>query len=76
MSSLGPPPSVGNGTTPIQRRKVDPSNSEILSSIANDESSSSSSDESKARRNLHFQIGPLVISGAAIDRVRARFVSL
>ena len=74
MSTLGPPPSVGNGTTPIQRRKADPSNSEILSSIANDESSSS--DESKNRRNLHFQIGPLVISGAAIDRVRARFVSL
>lgn len=75
MSTLGPPPSVGNGTTPIQRRKADPSNTEILSSIANDESSSSS-DESKTRRNLHFQIGPLVISGAAIDRVRARFVSL
>ena len=74
MSTLGPPPSVGNGTTPIQRRKADPSNSEILSSIANDESSSN--DESKTRRNLHFQIGPLVISGAAIDRVRARFVSL
>ena len=74
MSTLGPPPSVGNGTTPIQRRKADPSNSEMLSSIANDESSSN--DESKTRRNLHFQIGPLVISGAAIDRVRARFVSL
>ena len=74
MSTLGPPPSVGNGTAPIQRRKADPSNSEILSSIANDESSSN--DESKTRRNLHFQIGPLVISGAAIDRVRARFVSL
>jgi len=74
MSTLGPPPSVGNGTTPIQRRKADPSNSEILSSIANDESSSS--DDSKTRRSLHFQIGPLVISGAAIDRVRARFVSL
>ena len=74
MGTLGPPPSVGNGTTPIQRRKADPSNSEILSSIANDESSSN--DESKTRRNLHFQIGPLVISGAAIDRVRARFVSL
>ena len=74
MSTLGPPPSVGNGTTPIQRRKADPSNTEILSSIANDESSSN--DESKTRRNLHFQIGPLVISGAAIDRVRARFVSL
>ena len=71
MSSLPPPPSVG--TTPTRRRQAESSNVELLSSIADD---SSSSDDSKSRRQMHFQVGPLVISGAAIDRVRARFVSL
>lgn len=63
--------------TPTRRRQAEPSNAELLSSIANDNNSSAASDddESKTRRHLHLEMGPLVISGAAIDRVRARFVS-
>ena len=74
MSSLPPPP-VSVGTTPTRRRQAESSNVELLSSIA-DNSGSSSDDDSKIRRQMHFKVGPLVISGAAIDRVRARFVSL
>lgn len=56
------------------------SNLDLLNSIASDESRGAGSDEegdgSKSRRHIHLELGPLVISGAAIDRVRARIVSL
>ena len=55
------------------------SNLDLLNSIASDESHVTGSDEgdgSKSRRHMHLELGPLVISGAAIDRVRARIVSL
>lgn len=63
-------------TTPTRRRQgsalSEPSNAELLTDIANDDSPA----DSKKRRNVHLELGPLVISGAAIDRVRARFISL
>ena len=55
---------------------VELSNMELLHSISNDETTDNYGDGSKARRHIHLQLGPIVISGAAIDRVRARFVSL
>ncbi len=33
------------------------------------------SDDSKSRRHIHLELGPIVISGAALDRVRARIFS-
>jgi hypothetical protein len=56
----------------------DLSNHDLLNSIANDDSGASADggDGSKSRRHIHLEMGPLVISGAAIDRVRARIVSL
>ena len=78
MTLPSPPPIVGGSATPTRRRNPnDPSNLELSSSITNDNvNSSSNEDDSKIRRNLHFQLGPLIISGAAIDRVMARFISL
>ncbi|KAL7532427.1 hypothetical protein ACHAXR_007061 [Thalassiosira sp. AJA248-18] len=59
--------------TPTRRRQAEPSNTELLASFAHDDSGDN--DDSKKRRHMHLEMGPLVISGAAIDRVRARFVS-
>jgi len=61
--------------SPIRRRQhaddpgsnVDPSSS----SVAIDDGANSD-DSSKKRRNMHLQLGPLVISGAAIDRAMAK----
>eukprot|EP00984_Skeletonema_dohrnii_P009977 scaffold3846_cov127-Skeletonema_dohrnii-CCMP3373.AAC.10 len=60
-------------TTPARRRQV--SNDELLSSIATDGGDRSTSDDSKSRRHMHLELGPIVISGAALDRVRARIFS-
>lgn len=57
------------------RRRPESGNDEILATIAND-NITDDNDESKKRRHMHLEMGPLVVSGAAIDRVRARFVSL
>lgn len=60
----------------------DPSNLDLLSSIASEDNERSGArdeiqgDGSKIRRHIHLELGPLVISGAAIDRLRARIVSL
>jgi hypothetical protein len=57
----------------------DLSNHELLNSFTSDDENGAGSDDgdgSKSRRHIHLELGPLVISGAAIDRVRARFVSL
>ena len=62
-------------TTPT-RRRPESGNEEILATIANENISDDDKDESKKRRHMHLEMGPLVISGAAIDRVTARFVSL
>ena len=61
-------------TTPT-RRRPESGSEEKVATIAN-ENTSDDKDESKKRRHMHLELGPLVISGAAIDRVRARFVSL
>ena len=61
--------------TPTRRRQAETSNVDLLASFVNDDNAGSAED-SKKRRHMHFELGPLVISGAAIDRVRARFVSL
>lgn len=63
-------------STPTRRRQPEQSNTEFLASITGNDDDYAGHDDSKARRNLHLQMGPLVISGAAIDRVRARFISL
>lgn len=69
----------GSGGSATSR---EPSNLELLSSITNDNenysasSSSDGGDGSKSRRHMHLELGPLTISGAAIDRARARVVSL
>ena len=57
------------------RRRPESGNDEILATIAND-NITDDNDESKKRRHMHLEMGPLVVSGAAIDRVRARFVLL
>lgn len=63
-------------TTPTRRRPESGiGNEEILATIAN-ENIANDSDDSKKRRHIHVEMGPLVVSGAALDRVRARFVSL
>ena len=69
-----PPPFVKAETTPTRRRQPEPSNLELLDSITSDESGGR--DDSKKRRHMHFEMGPLVISGAALDRVMAKFGSL
>jgi len=59
----------------------DPSNLDLLSSIASEDIERSGArdenqgDGSKNRRHIHLELGPLVISGAAIDRLRARIIS-
>ena len=63
-------------TTPTRRRPPESGNEEILASIANSDSADAHNDDSKKRRHLHLEVGPLVVSGAALERVRARFVSL
>ena len=62
--------------SPIRRRLVEPSNIELSSSSFISKDDSASNDDSKKRRNINLRLGPLVISGAAIDRVMARMVSL
>jgi len=62
--------------SPIRRRLVEPSNVELSSSSFISKDDSASNDDSKKRRNINLRLGPLVISGAAIDRVMARMVSL
>jgi hypothetical protein len=62
--------------SPIRRRLVEPGNVELSSSSIISMDDSASNDDSKNRRSMHLQVGPLVISGAAIDRVMARLVSL
>jgi hypothetical protein len=63
--------------SPIRRRLLAESgNVELSSSVSIPGDSTASTDDSKRRRNMHFQLGPLAISGAAIDRVTARFVTL
>ena len=57
------------------RRRPESGNDEILATIAND-NITDDNDESKKSRHMQLEMGPLVVSGAAIDRVRARFVSL
>jgi hypothetical protein len=53
------------------------SNHDLLNSIVSDNSNAAGSgDGSKSRRHIHLELGPFLISGAAIDRVRARIVSL
>ncbi|KAL7553400.1 hypothetical protein ACHAWF_016681 [Thalassiosira exigua] len=79
-SPLPPPPTFGSMSeqTPTRRRQAEPSNAELLASFASDDDgggSSSAGDDSKKRRHIHLEMGPLVLSGAALDRVRARFVS-
>lgn len=80
MSTLPPPPTFSSPMveqTPTRRRQADPSNVELLASFADSSGDSGGSGEdSKKRRHMHLEFGPLVISGAAIDRLRARFVSL
>lgn len=61
--------------SPIRRRLVEPS-VELSSSSFISKDDSTSNDDSKKRRNINLRLGPLVISGAAIDRVMARMVSL
>ena len=61
---------------PARRRPV--SNDELLSSITTDDGGDddrASSDDSKSRRHMHLEFGPIVISGAALDRFRSRFFS-
>ena len=62
-------------TAPARRRQA--TNDELLSSITSDDDGGdrSSSDDSKSRRGMHLQFGPVVISGAALDRMRARLFS-
>lgn len=79
-SPLPPPPTFISSPlaeqTPTRRHRAEPSNVELLASFADAASDSAvSNEDSKKRRHMHFEIGPLVVSGAAIDRVRARFVS-
>mmetsp|Transcript_2164 Transcript_2164/g.3882 ORF Transcript_2164/g.3882 Transcript_2164/m.3882 type:complete len:278 (-) Transcript_2164:373-1206(-) len=78
-SPLPPPPTFISSPmaehTPTRRRQAEPSNVDLLASFVNDDSGAGSAEDSKKRRHMHFEMGPLVISGAAIDRVRARFVS-
>lgn len=76
-SPLPPPPSFSSMSeqTPTRRRQAEPSNNELIASFASDDHASNANDDSKKRRHMHLEMGPLVISGAAIDRVRARFVS-
>lgn len=63
-------------TTPTRRRPESGiGNEEILANIAN-ENIANENDESKKRRHIYVELGPLVVSGAALDRVRARFLSL
>ncbi len=59
----------------------DPSNLDLLNAVASEDNErdvrvESQGDGSKSRRHIHLELGPLVISGAAIDRLRARIVSL
>jgi len=62
--------------SPIRRRHAEDhgnNNAESSSSsVAIDDGTTNSDDSSKKRRNMHLQLGPLVISGAAIDRAMAR----
>mmetsp|Transcript_23497 Transcript_23497/g.49702 ORF Transcript_23497/g.49702 Transcript_23497/m.49702 type:complete len:280 (-) Transcript_23497:239-1078(-) len=78
-SPLPPPPSFSSMSeqTPKRRHQgADPSNVELLQSFVDvADGAADSAEDSKKRRNMHFELGPIVISGAAIDRVRARFVS-
>jgi hypothetical protein len=62
--------------SPIRRRLVEPSNVELSSSSFISEDDSASNDDSKKRRNMNLRLGPMVISGAAVDRLMARLVSL
>lgn len=68
--------SQSESTTPAK----DLSNEDLLNSIVDEHHGgaavSDEGDGSKSRRHLHLELGPLVLSGAAIDRVRARIVSL
>ena len=75
-SALPTPPSFSSKSdnTPTRRRQAEPSNHDLLASFATDDSNEN--DDSKKRRNMHIQVGPMVISGAALDRVQARFFSL
>mmetsp|Transcript_5305 Transcript_5305/g.8336 ORF Transcript_5305/g.8336 Transcript_5305/m.8336 type:complete len:337 (-) Transcript_5305:895-1905(-) len=78
-SPLPPPPTFISSPmaehTPTRRRQAEPSNVDLLASFVNDDSGAGSAEDSKKHRHMYFEMGPLVISGAAIDRVRARFVS-
>mmetsp|Transcript_13312 Transcript_13312/g.25425 ORF Transcript_13312/g.25425 Transcript_13312/m.25425 type:complete len:280 (+) Transcript_13312:46-885(+) len=81
-SPLPPPPTFISSPpmseqTPTRRRQADSSNVELLTAFANaaDDSVGSTREDSKKRRHMHFELGPLVISGAAIDRVMARMTS-
>jgi hypothetical protein len=62
--------------SPIRRRLAEPGNVELSSSSSISNDDSASNDDSKKRRTMHIRLGPLVISGAAIDRVMARLISL
>lgn len=68
--------------TPTTRRRHDQTNHDLLVSITQTHQSSldhdhnkSEADDSKNRRSLYFQLGPIVLSGTALDRLRARFVN-
>ncbi|KAL9181411.1 hypothetical protein ACHAXT_010216 [Thalassiosira profunda] len=65
--------STVSDTTPTRRRAAEPSNDVLLASIGDENGTTGATpDNSKTRRGLHLELGPLVISGAALDRVRAR----
>mmetsp|Transcript_29230 Transcript_29230/g.66616 ORF Transcript_29230/g.66616 Transcript_29230/m.66616 type:complete len:272 (+) Transcript_29230:283-1098(+) len=69
-----------NEQTPTRRRPHEPSNNELLASIVSDDQRRSSNDHaedsSKSRRSLHWEMGPFVLSGAAFDRLQARFTNV
>ena len=75
-----PPPlrmSTVSDSTPTRRRAAEPSKDVLLASIGDENGTTGATpDNSKIRRGLHLELGPLVISGAALDRVRARAASL
>lgn len=62
--------------SPIRRRQhADDPGSNVessSSSVAIDDGANSDDSSSKKRRNMHLQLGPLVISGTAIDRAMAK----